>query len=91
MVNNTVNGKKIGNAAGVEDKIKFNYFACGKKSEKEKIDSKTNKAKPSIALIDSLRENGEIINENSEYVAIKAYPGGNPNKNKEKQSEDLTH
>ena len=89
MVNNTVNGKKIGSAAGIEDKIKFNYFACGKKNEKEKIDAKSNNVKPSISLIESLRENGEIINENSEYVTIKAYPSGNPNK--EKQNEDMIH
>ena len=31
MVNNTVNGKKIGSAAGKDDKIKFNYFALWKK------------------------------------------------------------
>ena len=91
MVNNTVNGKKIGSAAGKDDKLKLNYFACGKKSEKEKLDAKENKTKPSISLIESLRENGEIINENSAYVAIKAYSGGNPNKNKNKQSEDITH
>ena len=89
MVNNTVNGKKIGSAAGKDDKLKFNYFACGKKSEKEKLDAKENNARPSISLIDSLRENGDIINESSSYVSIKAYPGGNPNK--EKHSEDRTH
>ena len=89
MVNNTVNGKKIGSAAGKDDKLKFNYFTCGKKSEKEKMDAKINKVKPSISLIESLRENGEIINESSTFVSIKAYPGGNPNK--ERNSEDLTH
>ena len=91
MVNNTVNGKKIGSAAGKDDKIKFNYFACGKKNEKERMDAKENNEKPSISLIESLRENGEIINESSSYVSIKAYPGGNPNKNKQKQNEELTH
>lgn len=89
MVNNTVNGKKIGSAAGKDDKLKFNYFACGKKSEKEKLDAKKNNAKPTISLIESLRENGDIINESSSYVSIKAYSGGNPNK--EKHSEDITH
>ena len=91
MVNNTVNGKKIGSAAGKDDKLKFNYFACGKKSEKEKMDAKKNKKRPSISLIDSLRENGDIINERDAFVSIKAYPGGNPNKNKNRQSEDITH
>ena len=91
MVNNTVNGKKIGSAAGRDDKLKFNYFACGKKSEKEKLDAKKNASRPSISLIDSLRENGDIINEGSSFVSIKAYPGGNPNKNKQKHSDDMTH
>ena len=91
MVNNTVNGKKIGSAAGKDDKIKFNYFACGKKNQKEKMDTKINSAKPSISLIESLRENGEIINETSTYVSIKVYPEGNPNKNKEKHNKEVTH
>lgn len=91
MVNSTVNGKKIGSAAGKDDKLKFNYFSCGKKNEKEKMDTKINNVKPSISLIDSLRENGEIVNESSTFVSIKAYSGGNPNKNKEKHSEDITH
>lgn len=89
MVNNTVNGKKIGDAAGQDDKVKLNYCTCGKKNEKEKIDAKLNKTKPSISLIESLRENGQIIEETSSYVAIKAYPGGSPNKIK--KNEDLTH
>ena len=53
------------------------------------MDAKINNVKPSISLIDSLRENGEIVNESSTFVSIKAYPGGNPNK--EKHSEDITH
>ena len=47
--------------------------------------------KENLSLIDSLRENGEIVNESSTFVSIKAYSGGNPNKNKEKHSEDITH
>lgn len=96
MVNNTVNGKKIGKAAGENDKIKFNYYACGK-NEKGKMDAKENEKRPSISIIESLRENGQIIEETSKYVSIKAYPGGNPNKNrnsndnKEKHNEDITH
>ena len=57
MVNNTVNGKKIGSAAGKDDKLKFTYFACGKKNEKEKMDAKRNESKKEISLIDSLRKN----------------------------------
>ena len=55
----------------------------------KKLDAKINGAKPSISLISSLRKNGQIINETSEYVSIKAYPGKNPNK--VKKSEDITH
>ena len=39
--------------------------------------------------IESLRNEGQIVSETSEYVSIKAYPGTNPNK--DKQTEDLTH
>lgn len=89
MVNSTVNGKKIGSAAGKDDKIRLNYCICGKKSKEKGLDAKVNGAKSSISLISSLRENGQIINETSEYVAIKAYNGKNPNK--EKKSEDIIH
>ena len=88
MVNNTVNGKKIGSAAGKDDKLKFTYFACGKKNEKEKekekMDAKRNESKPEISLIDSLRKNGGLVAETGSYVAIKAYPGG-------RNKEEITH
>lgn len=96
MVNNTVNGKKIGKAAGKDDKVKFTYVACGKKNEKEKMDAKENKDKPSISIADFFRKE-DIIEETPTHIVIKAYPGGNPNKNrnsednKEKHSEDITH
>ena len=89
MVNSTVNGKKIVSAAGKDDKVRLDYCICGKKSKEKGLDAKINGAKPSISLISSLRENGQIINETSEYVSIKAYPGKNPNK--VKKSEDITH
>lgn len=72
MVNSTVNGKKIGSAAGKDDKVRLDYCICGKKSKEKGLDVKINGAKPSISLISSLRENGQIINETSEYVSIKA-------------------
>ena len=89
MVNSTVNGKKLGSAAGKDDKIKFTYTLCGKRSKEQKMDTKVNKKQPAISLIESLREDGQIIEENDEYVSIKAYPGLNPNK--EVHSEELTH
>ena len=51
MVNNTVNGKKIGSAAGKDDELKFTYFACGKKNEKEKMYAMKNKEQSSIYLL----------------------------------------
>ena len=90
MVNNTVNGKKIGKSAGKDDKLKFNYFACGKQSQEQGMDTQINEKKSSISLIDSLRKNGQIIGETSSYVSIKAYPGGNPNKARN-SSEEITH
>lgn len=82
MVNSTVNGKKIGSAAGKDDKIKFTYSLCGKRSKEKEMDTKINKAKPVISLIESLRKDGQIVEETNEYVAIKAYDGNNPNKAK---------
>ena len=44
MVNSTVNGKKIGKAAGKDDKVKFTYSLCGKRNPKEKgLDTKITK------------------------------------------------
>ena len=76
MVNNTVNGKKIGTPAGKDDKVKFTYASFGKRSLEKKMDAKRNESKQEISLIDSLRKNGELVAETGSYVAIKAYPGG---------------
>ena len=92
MVNSTVNGKKIGKAAGMDDNVKFTYSLCGKRNPKEKgLDTKINKNKPTISLIDSLRKAREIVGETGEYVSIKAYPGGNPNRGRTENSEDMIH
>ena len=80
MANSTVNGKKIGSAAGKDDKVKFTYSLCGKRSIKKEMDTKINNAKPVISIIETLRKDGQIVAETSEYVAIKAYDGNNPNK-----------
>lgn len=84
MVNNTVNGKKIGTPAGKDDKIKFTYSSVGKRSLEKEMDAKVNEKKPEISLIDSLRKNGELVAETGTYVAIKAYPGG-------RNKEEMTH
>ena len=89
MVNNTVNGKKIGIAAGKDDKIKFTYSSVGKRSLEKEMDAKVNEKKPEISLIDSLRKNGELVAETGTYVAIKAYNGG---KNEVRKNKDeITH
>jgi len=84
----TVNGRKYPkeiidrNWDGTE-KIKNNYVNCGP-DEKSKL-----KAEPdSVALIESLRRNGQISNETMEYVAVKVYPGGMPKKEKEIKDRD---
>ena len=90
MVNNTVNGKKIGKAAGKYDKVGLQYLSFGDRDKGQKIEIGGYNTNP---LIENLREHGEIVEETSEYVSIKAYPGGNPNKAKQKESkkEDMTH
>ena len=84
MVNNTVNGKKIGIAAGKDDKVKFTYSSVGKRSQEKGLDAKLNAKKPEISIIDFLRQNGDIAAETGSYVAIKAYPGG-------RNKEEITH
>ena len=89
MVNNTVNGKKIGTPAGKYDKVKFTYASFGKRSLEKKMDAKRNESKPEISLIDSLRKDGELAAETKDYVAIKAYNGG---KNEVRKIKDeITH
>lgn len=95
MVNSTVNGKKypdkiIERHADKTDKLKFNYYACGKEPDPSKeMKAMQNSKKPSIPLIDSLRKNGQITKETSEYVAIKLSDGRN--QNTDKKTEDITH
>ena len=89
MVNNTVNGKKIGTPAGKYDKVKFTYASFGKRSFEKKMDAEKNESKPEISLIDSLRKDGELAAETKDYVAIKAYNGG---KNEVRKNKDeITH
>ncbi len=83
MVNNTVNGKKIGHAAGLNDITVLNVMQA-EKEDKEL----TAKNPTSRKVMEQLMHAGE-------FVSIKAYPGGNPNKvkstKKVEQNEDLTH
>ena len=83
MVNNTVNEKKIGHAAGLNDITVLNVMQA-EKDDKEL----TAKNATSRRVMEQLMHAGE-------FVSIKAYPGGNPNKakttNKETRNDDLTH
>ena len=83
MVNNTVNGKKIGHAAGRKDVTILNVMQA-QKEDKELTASNA----VSRNVMEQLMHAGE-------FVSIKAYPGGNPNKvkstKKVEQNEDLTH
>ena len=82
MVNNTVNGKKIGNAAGYKDATRILAEGIYQKNrDKKELGVQTNISIPTISLIQT-----------GEFVSIKAYPGGNPNKvQTNKREEDLTH
>ena len=70
MVNNTVNGKKIGTPAGKDDKVKFTYSSVGKRSLEKEMDAKVNEKKPEISLIDSLSVNIAIILPNIDFSCI---------------------
>ena len=81
MVNNTVNGKKIGKAAGNNDVTTLNVMQIHKEQDKELA-----------AENPTSRDIMEQLMHAGEFVSIKAYPGGNPNKSKSKRGKDeLTH
>ena len=67
MVNNTVNGKKIGTPAGKDDNTKLAVSAVGKRSRESGLDSNGNAEISIINFFDKNTKN---------YKAIKAYPGG---------------
>ena len=75
MGNHTVN-KKIGKAAGIQDRT----IVVGMSTQQEK-----NRLKVSGQFCrDDLMRAGE-------FLSIKAYDGGNPNKTKRKEHEEITH
>ena len=76
MVNNTVNGRKIGSSAGIKDATILTVTAVAK--EQRELTARGNK-KISV---------GELIKA-GEFLSIKAYPGGNPKRRRE--NEELTH
>lgn len=76
MVNNTVNGKKIGKVAGSQNRAKIVATAIQQDRQKE-LEAQ---GKINISTVDLIHA--------GEFISIKAYPGGNPNKNKDNE---LTH
>lgn len=66
MVNNTVNGKKVGRAAGKNDMTVIFAASMNKDNNKE-LNLSTNATR-------------RVMQE--EYISIKAYPGGNPTKSR---------
>lgn len=76
MVNNTVNGKKIGKAAGKNDLTVITVTAVKEKGKE--LDAKGKVAIKPFELMKA-----------GEFVSIKAYPGGNPNK--ARKEEEITH
>ena len=87
MVNNTVNGKKIGIPAGIGDSIKVTYCGFGKEHEKGITVGRSD----SNPLIESIKESGDKIKETSTYVAIKAYPGGRETSRESLKDGEITH
>lgn len=88
MTNNTVNGEKIGKAAGENDVTWLQFINFGNKSKEDKtIDvGGHNKTNP---VIENLKKTNQVVRETETYVAFKALDGGNPNKSK--KSEEITH
>ena len=76
MVNNTVNGKKIGKAAGKNDLNVITVTAVKEKGKE--LDAK---GKAVIKPFELMKA--------GEFVSIKAYPGGNPSK--ARKEEEITH
>lgn len=95
MVNSTVNGKKIGNAAGQNDNAKITACEIIQKSKDELQEEWTLDAKGILhkKVMESLNQKMDL-NDKESYMVIRAYAGGNPKKAKsnreEKHSEDLT-
>ena len=96
MANSTVNGKKIGNGAGLNDNVKITACEIIQKSKDELQEEWTLDAKGILhkKVMESLNKNMNLSDKES-YMVIRAYAGGNPKKAKQdkelKHEEDLTH
>ena len=96
MVNSTVNGKKIGTAAGQEDNAIITACEIIQKSKDELQEEWTLDAKGILhkKVMESINKKMDL-NDKESYMVIRAYAEGNPkksDKNKEnKNTEDLTH
>mgnify|MGYP006958738730 FL=1 len=95
MANSTVNGKKIGDGAGLNDNVKITACEIIQRAKDELQEEWTLDAKGILhkKVMESLNKKMDLDDKDS-YMVIRAYVGGNPKKaesNKEKQSEDLIH
>ena len=76
MVNNTVNGKKIGKAAGYKDKTIIVAEQIKQLDGNKKELSVPKHVDRNILTISNLVSKEDIVNETAEFISIKAYPGG---------------
>ena len=100
MANSTVNGKKIGDGAGLNDNVKITACEIIQRAKDELQEEWTLDAKGILhkKVMESLNKKMDLDDKDS-YMVIRAYVEGNPKKakpkkaksNKEKQSEDLIH
>ena len=95
MAKSTVNGKKIGDGAGLDDNVKITACEIIQKSKDELQEEWTLDAKGILhkKVMESLNKKMNLDDKES-YMVIRAYVGGNPKKvkqDKEKKQEDFTH
>jgi len=97
MAKSTVNGKKIGDGAGLDDNnVKIAACEIIQRAKDELQEEWTLDAKGILhkKVMESLNKSMDL-NDKASYMVIRAYAGGNPEKAKSnkttKHSEDLTH
>ena len=90
MVNNTVNGEKIGVAAGKDKKFTVCSTAVQKGRQAKGINVTNNKG---IETLINMFGKEDILKVTDTYIAIKAENGRNPKKSKsaDRKEEGLSH
>ena len=96
MAKSTVNGKKIGDGAGIDDKnVKIAACEIIQRAKDELQEEWTLDAKGILhkKVLESLNNKMNLTDKEG-YIVLRAYAGENPKKekmNKVKKSEDITH